>query len=249
MHINLSKLPDEIVNTIYKKVMEELISTLTPIYYTDILLYEQANTPGYHIIYIKPLYTNRPYFSLTKLIFKNGRKWSFVNDKLRWTSTNNFGFNNGFIQEYYSNGNLKQEVNYINFRKNGLEKLFHRNGNLKRESFLKDNVCEGVKKEYYSNGKHKSETPYKNRKRHGIQINYFPNGTIASKIEFNKGIYVKTIMTAPYIKDPKELRNGPYKSFHKNGQLHVDAFYLNGKRIRTTKIYKDDGTMLKQINH
>ena len=52
---------------------------------------------------------------------------------MRICLTNSLGKKNGILKSYYENGQLFQEVNYIDGQKNGIYKLYHYNGQLWKE--------------------------------------------------------------------------------------------------------------------
>jgi antitoxin component YwqK of YwqJK toxin-antitoxin module len=243
---SLTQLPTEVVQQIYKMVMEELISKLKPIYYTNYNDYYNAKTPCYHICYTKwSFYKEKN----SKLIFKNNRTWIFINDKLYVKANTKEKFVDDFVQIFYSNGNLARELFYKNGMKNGLDKKYYKNGNLKKKSFRKNNICEGISTEYHLNGIIKSETPYKNRKKNGIYTAYYNNGTLSHKLLFTNG-KCELIEHHPLVKQiDNNIKNGVYKSFHKNGTLHVEAFYVNGVRQGITRIFNENGSLRKEINH
>ncbi|WP_367114740.1 toxin-antitoxin system YwqK family antitoxin, partial [Fusobacterium sp.] len=71
---------------------------------------------------------------------------------------------NGVEYEYYSDGTVKSEKNYI------------------------DGLKDGREIEYYSNGKIKREINYINGLKNGKEAQYYPNGIIAKEINYDSGI-------------------------------------------------------------
>ena len=69
---------------------------------------------------------------------------------------------NGIGKEYYDNGNLKFEGEYINEKKNGKGKYYYKNGKLSIEGEYKDGKLNGKVKKYDINGKITFEGEYKN---------------------------------------------------------------------------------------
>jgi antitoxin component YwqK of YwqJK toxin-antitoxin module len=58
----------------------------------------------------------------------------------------------GFERAYYSNGQLKSEVFYINGSREGFYKEYYENAALKYESFFVNDVEKGIIKKYSENG-------------------------------------------------------------------------------------------------
>lgn len=51
-----------------------------------------------------------------------------------------------------------------------------------------------------------------------------------------------------YNVDDNGIRNGEFRSWHKNGQLEVDCSYVDGKIIGTKKHWNNDGVLSKEID-
>jgi hypothetical protein len=66
-------------------------------------------------------------------------------------------------KEYYPNGKLKFERNYINGKQEGITKVYFESGKLEAERNYKNGKLEGLEKEYYESGELKrSLTLYTN---------------------------------------------------------------------------------------
>ena len=120
---------------------------------------------------------------------------------------------NGLFRSFFSNGQVKMEVNCIKGNKTGLYKEYYENGGqLKIEGNYKNNFIEGAHKEYYQNGKLKVEG-YKQDSNCWIGSFkwYFENGNLKSE-----GIYEDC------------LPEGYWKWYNESGQLINEGNYRHG---------------------
>lgn len=87
---------------------------------------------------------------------------------------------NGFVKkEYYSNGNLFSEVEYLNDSiKNGVAKFFYKNGQLKEQGTFIDNIKDGVYVAFFENGVIKERGNFRMGKPLGSFYYYYPNGNL-----------------------------------------------------------------------
>ena len=136
---------------------------------------------------------------------------------------------NGFVQDFYENGQLKNEATYYYDQLNGDWKEWHLNGNLKAEG----NYCKGSQrgefKNYYDSGKIKSIETYNEKGiRHGLFINYFENGIIESEMIF----------------DCFRIKDGTWKSWFSNGILKSERTFLDNKTIES-KTYNQSGELTR----
>ena len=66
------------------------------------------------------------------------------------------------LKEYYSNGKIKEESNYVGDKLNGVHKTWYENGNIKSENNYKEGQLNGLSKEWFKDGQLKQENNYKN---------------------------------------------------------------------------------------
>lgn len=85
----------------------------------------------------------------------------------------------GLVREYYSNGNIKEEVEYKEGYKNGYSKEYSRDGYLKEESEYKKGKVDGVRKLYYDSGKLQIYQEWKNDELNGKSKHYYENGNLS----------------------------------------------------------------------
>ena len=58
----------------------------------------------------------------------------------------------GNLQTYWKNGQLKSEVNYVGYVREGISKKYHENGQLRSEVNYINGLREGISKKYHENG-------------------------------------------------------------------------------------------------
>ena len=131
-------------------------------------------------------------------------------------------FLNGKGKEYYSNGNLLCEGEYLNGKRHGKFK------------------------EYYLDGKLLSEGEYLNNKKWNLKL-YDLNDNIISELKDGKGYFNINdefngyFFESAYING---LPNGKGKEYYFTNYLKYEGEYLNGKRHGKGKEYYPDGKLL-----
>lgn len=104
---------------------------------------------------------------------------------------------NGKKLEYYSNGKIEYEWNYINGGKHGIQKGWHENVKLNFEQNYVNDHMDGQQKSWYENGNLQSENNYKfateniNRlsENTGWQKEYYENGVLKEEKFYNEITY------------------------------------------------------------
>jgi len=140
---------------------------------------------------------------------------------------------NGIYKSYHENGQLKEEVNYIDDKKEGIYKSYHKNGELYEEVNYIDNKMNGIYKSYHlENGQLKEEINYIDDKMNGIYKSYHENGQLKKEVN--------------YINDKK---NGIYKSYFVNGQLWEEVNYIDDKKEGIYKEYFENGQLIAEVNY
>lgn len=88
----------------------------------------------------------------------------------------------GKWQEFFSNGQLKHDRNYIDDKFQGINKEYYKNGQLKWVGKYERGEKMGLHKNWYENGKTKSEIYYINGKIEGLWRQWDQNGVLISGI-------------------------------------------------------------------
>lgn len=126
--------------------------------------------------------------------------------------------------EYFCNGNIKNQVNFVNGRQDGKAAIYYENGKIKEEGNWKNNRWVGNYKMYYDNGQLQHDFTYSVAgKREGLSTYMHPNGKVAIK-----GVF----------KDGKE--SGLFQEWNEDGKLKAEKSYAEGQvDLASVKIYEN----------
>ena len=72
------------------------------------------------------------------------------------------GMKNGLSKNFYENGEVEIETNYVNDRKEGETKLYYPGGKICKRLIYKNDLRNGIEEHYYKNGKIACQIPYLN---------------------------------------------------------------------------------------
>jgi antitoxin component YwqK of YwqJK toxin-antitoxin module len=108
------------------------------------------------------------------------------------SKTDNHNFT-GVYREYYDEEQTKQklEVFMHNDKREGIYKSYHSNGQLYEEVNYIDGKREGEYKSYYGNGQLGEEMNYIDGKREGIYKSYYMNGQLYEEVNYINGEVVE----------------------------------------------------------
>jgi antitoxin component YwqK of YwqJK toxin-antitoxin module len=186
--------------------------------------------------------------------YKNGNikeECNYVNDK-----------RDGLYKSYYLNNNIKEECNYIDDKRNGLYKSYYLNNNIKEECNYVDDKKDGLYQNWYLNGQLWQKCLYENGRKKGLNEEYHENGQLAAECYY-------TVKEDEYL-DRKRIFNldgklndffgggcdtqydnkeGLYKTYHFDGQLYEECFYMNNKKTGLYKSYYDNGQLEEETNY
>ena len=97
------------------------------------------------------------------------------------------GVKNGEYKEFFNNGNIKINGQYINGDKSGLWVEYFREGGTMRMFYAKENRKDGSISEWYKNGEKKLHGKYFQGRKQGLWTAWYPNGVKESVITYNQG--------------------------------------------------------------
>lgn len=152
------------------------------------------------------LYNNHPY---------TGACESYENGVIQTYSE----FTNGKMKYFFPNGQIEEELEWVNGVVNGTVKYFHSNGQLSEEGQVIKDSKEGVWKSYYANVQLKNLENWKNGQMNDSTYSYFKNGNMHSK-----GIFINGKENGRWIM---------YDSI--SGEIDGYLFYKNGIPIKAEK--------------
>jgi len=189
---------------------------------------------------------------------------------------NNESQKNGVWKEFYSNGILKDEKNYLNGKLDGYLKLYndsgklievlkYKNGEVDLQSNDFDSEIE-IKEEYDISNNLIFRGSLKNNKKIGIQRYFNTKGKVIKSQTFNirgnlvsEGVVLKTGKKEGdwiyYYSDHQKQsegkylrgnKNGKWIYYYQNGKIQQTGFYANGKFKGAWKWYYETGELLKE---
>ena len=141
-----------------------------------------------------------------------------------------FGFGkkkDGVHEEYYPNGNTKNETSYKDGLRNGSFKVWSENGNLVMKGKYLNDKYYGILSSYHENGIKASEIEYD---LNGVQIGnstgWYDNGQMSGTSRMVNG-----------------LAEGVLNSWHKNGQKSEEASLKDGRRFGKSTNWDENGNI------
>lgn len=139
---------------------------------------------------------------------------------------------NGNCKDWYENGQIASEDNYVNGEKHGVQTSWYENGQIKSVY----NYVNGEKhencKEWHEHGKIRRDQNYINGKRNGTSKEWYENEQI--EVDYN------------YVNDKL---HGICKEWYKNGQIRIDSNYKNGEKHGKNKAWFDDGKIKYDVTY
>ena len=178
--------------------------------------------------------------------YLNGNKWNGIGYNINSNKKYELKEGKGYFHEYYSNGNLKFEGNYLNGQRNGKGKEYYKNGRVKFYGEYIDGRRHGSGIKYHYNGDlmFKGEYEYNNRKK-GTE---YLNGRVEYEGEYRFEKKWNGKGYDRYGRIMYELKNGEgtvkeYDNY--TGFLIFNGEYLNGKKSGKGKEYKNTHLIFK----
>ncbi|MCF8256791.1 MAG: toxin-antitoxin system YwqK family antitoxin [Flavobacteriales bacterium] len=127
----------------------------------------------------------------------------------------------------YEEGQLVEEGEYINNKKNGIWTKYYPNGKKKHELTFTNNVANGYAKIYYRDGQLQEEGMWQQNKWAGQYKYYNENGNVKYDWSYNSA----------------GKREGQQKYFHDNGVLMYLGEWKNGNEAGELVEYYEDGSV------
>ncbi|MFC1743061.1 S8 family serine peptidase [Candidatus Riflebacteria bacterium] len=135
-------------------------------------------------------------------------------------------------KEFNEKGQLIEENNWKNGKKQGWCKRYFPNGQVEEKTYFKWDLMNGKSIRYHENGKIYEVYHFKNNKEHGAYKKFFESGKMEYQGEYNKGKI-----------------SGHWLQLSESGKKVEDSNYLKGKRHGLLTKYDEDGRKDKQTNY
>jgi antitoxin component YwqK of YwqJK toxin-antitoxin module len=114
--------------------------------------------------------------------YKNGKK----NSSITYLDLKD-SIPNGPANWWYENGQLEEEVNFINGHQDGIGKHYYNNGQIKEKVSFTNGKENGLREMWYENGQNLEETEYVNGLQNGRHIAWHPNGIKRQEAFYKNG--------------------------------------------------------------
>jgi antitoxin component YwqK of YwqJK toxin-antitoxin module len=133
-------------------------------------------------------------------------------------------------KEFLKDGQLRNEWNYVNNKREGISRPWYENGQLCEECNYVNGESEGIYRSWHENGQFHCECNCVNGKQEGNRLLWYENGQLRGECN--------------YVNDKKD---GSSKKWYKNGQIEEDEFYCDGVLVSRIA-YDEDGKVINQIS-
>jgi antitoxin component YwqK of YwqJK toxin-antitoxin module len=172
-------------------------------------------------------------------------KKGFIVDRLRINRKDKNNLKQGKWFLFYDSGNIKQEGDYRDDKKEGYFKDFAENGDLiKICKYINDELQPDaveiqklqVVNEYYPDGKLKVSAMYRNNIPEGIRREYKPDGNIEKSVMYHNGL-----ITGEGNMLDDGNKDGHWREYFTDGSLKAEGNYDDGKTIGEWKYYHLNG--------
>lgn len=178
------------------------------------------------------------------------------------------GLFNGIAYDVYENGQLRNELNFKDGKKDGKYTSYYENGQVKQEGNFKDGKQDGKWIYYHSNGKPMGKGNFLNgdssnfgstgipkNGRDGIWIFYYENGQVEVEGNFKDGKEDGKFTWHYENGQLEQERNfkdgtadGKFTSYYENGQLKDERKEVNGEKDGVCKTYFENGQLQYEYN-
>lgn len=157
----------------------------------------------------------------------------------------NGGNKRGTWMLFHPNGQLAEEGNFMNNKRNGIFKFYDRKGDLLRLEKYRDGelvtdteeaVVLDLRNTYYHDGSIRSSGGYVDGKKEGTHRIYNPDGTLSGGELYKGGIKVGEGLV-----DAQGRYQGQWKLYHDSGELRAEGAYENSNRTGDWIFYHKNG--------
>jgi antitoxin component YwqK of YwqJK toxin-antitoxin module len=133
--------------------------------------------------------------------------------------------------EYFENGQIKEESNYKNDKLDGKSTKWYKNGQKKVEMHYIYGKLDGKMTNWHENGQIKDEGNYKDGKFDGKWTSWYENGQMRGYTNFKN-----------------DIENGKSMQWYENGQKMDEMNKINGKLDGTLTKWYENGQIMDLVN-
>lgn len=161
----------------------------------------------------------------------------------------------GYYKEFYYDGSVTLEENYVNNEREGESKKYHLNGQVYINTTYVNDRKVGPETEYNEDGVLVRKSNY-NRKKTGEELLYFESGAIQEKNVYHRGRLeglCETYYTSGAVREKNMYKEGRLeglcKTFFKSGALESEKLYKSNKLQGESKTYYKEGGIHTSYNY
>jgi antitoxin component YwqK of YwqJK toxin-antitoxin module len=231
--------------TIKENFREDVKEGLTKYFYPDGKL--KAEVP-----FVKGLEHGfgREYSPAGEIVTLIEYKRGFVIDRMKINRRDKSNLKQGKWFTFYPNGNIHEEGNYRDDKKDGYFKSYAENGDLVSVTKYIDDVKQeeaaevtklDVYNEYYPDGKIKTASTYRNGILEGVYREYNPDGQVVKSI-----IYKNGVINGEGIVLEDGSKEGHWKEYYPDGALMAEGDFKENKPVGEWKYFYPDGKIEEQ---
>lgn len=144
----------------------------------------------------------------------------------------------GNWQAFYENGNIKEDVNYLDDKLHGDYKTYHENGQIEVRAFYADGTLHGPYTSHYESGNLKAKGQYKAGKEIGAWLTLYDNQ--AKMIEAN---YTDSVYTSTFYFSDGRLAARETGDINKGATVYLIT-PKGEKKMETYTIREQDGILM-----
>ena len=157
----------------------------------------------------------------------------------------------GQWNNYFETGELRSSGMYVNDRQHGEWHFYSQNGHKEQTGNINNGIFEGEWRWFFPSGNVFREEMYIRGRRHGLCVQYSDSASVVVKGEYieneRDGFWIE------HVGDIREegnystgLKEGVWKSFHKDGQIYHTGNFLQGNPDGRHLFYYPDGTIKEE---
>ena len=129
-------------------------------------------------------------------------------------------------------------------REDGPYKNYYDSGELFIEGQYKNEKRIGEWKQYHKNGQISKIYSYKDGELNKEEINYYDTAEISSKVIKVENSFIRYgYYKSGKLEYERQLNSGYYKSFYENGELEIEANYIDNELSGKWKLYDTEGNL------
>ncbi|WP_299337357.1 energy transducer TonB [uncultured Psychroserpens sp.] len=152
--------------------------------------------------------------------------------------------NDGPFKDYYKTGELRTEGQYVNKKRDGKWVDYYKNGQILQEYEYANGTYLLNSKSYYEDGTLRYET--KKEGGNSIGIGYYETGNVKYKRQLGDGFYEEYTQDGQLKIEANYIENelsGLWKTYHPNGKIAWEVNYYKGYRNGKYRQYYDNGQL------